>query len=58
MDGGDGPMDDALVRSRVLEEVVDVMAGGGAGMALGRALYQDPDPAGFALAVSGAVHGA
>jgi DhnA family fructose-bisphosphate aldolase class Ia len=54
--GADGG-DDASVRRRVLEEVADVMAGGGAGLALGRVLYQDPDPAGFALAVSGAVHG-
>jgi DhnA family fructose-bisphosphate aldolase class Ia len=34
-----------------------VMAGGGAGMALGRTLYQDPDPAGLAGAVAALVHG-
>jgi DhnA family fructose-bisphosphate aldolase class Ia len=32
-------------RTAVLAAVADVMAGGGAGMALGRALYEDPDPA-------------
>src|SRR5262249_9701784 len=30
----------------------DVMAGGGAGMAVGRLLYQDPDPGGLARAFS------
>jgi len=42
---------------RLLEVVADVMAAGGAGMALGRAVYQDPDPAGLARAVAEVVHG-
>jgi len=37
--------------------VVDVMAGGGAGMALGRVLYQDPEPAILARRVADVVHG-
>jgi DhnA family fructose-bisphosphate aldolase class Ia len=32
-------------RPPVLDEVRDVMHGGGSGMAIGRAVYQDPDPA-------------
>lgn len=44
-------------RRAVLGEVRDVMAGGGAGMAIGRALYQDPDPAGMAERMAAAVHG-
>jgi DhnA family fructose-bisphosphate aldolase class Ia len=32
-------------RPAVLDEVRDVMHGGGSGMAIGRAVYQDPDPA-------------
>ena len=47
-EGGRGP---------VLEEVRDVMAGGGAGMAMGRTIYQDPDPAEMAGLVAGLVHG-
>ena len=39
-----GPRSEAG-RTRVLDEVRDVMEGGGAGMAMGRTLYQDPDPA-------------
>jgi DhnA family fructose-bisphosphate aldolase class Ia len=42
---------------RVLDEVADVMAGGGAGMAVGRAVYQDPSPADAARAVADLVHG-
>ncbi len=53
----DDGSDDATVRARLLEEVRDVMAGGGAGMALGRTLYQDPDPATLAGAVAELVHG-
>ncbi len=41
----------------VLAEVDDVMAGGGAGMAMGRAIYQDPSPAAMAAAVAARVHG-
>ena len=44
-------------RDRVLEEVRDVMEGGGAGMAMGRTLYQDPDPAEMAGLVDALVHG-
>lgn len=44
-------------RERVLEEVRDVMEGGGAGMAMGRTLYQDPDPAEMAGLVDAIVHG-
>jgi len=47
-DGGTG---------RVLAEVADVMAGGGSGMAIGRTVYQDPDPGAVAAAVAAAVHG-
>jgi DhnA family fructose-bisphosphate aldolase class Ia len=48
---------DDAVRRRVLAEVDDVMAAGGAGMALGRVLFQDPDPAALARQVAGVVHG-
>ena len=51
-----GPVTDAG-RPRVLDEVRDVMAGGGAGMAMGRTLYQDPDPAEVAGLVRELVHG-
>jgi len=40
-----------------LGEVGDVMAGGGAGMAVGRALFEDPDPGGMAKKVAEIVHG-
>jgi 2-amino-4,5-dihydroxy-6-oxo-7-(phosphonooxy)heptanoate synthase len=40
-----------------LTEVGDVMAGGGAGMAVGRALFEDPDPGGVAKKVAEIVHG-
>jgi DhnA family fructose-bisphosphate aldolase class Ia len=43
-------------RPPVLEEVRDVMAGGGSGMAIGRAVYQDPDPAEMAGLVAALVH--
>ena len=43
-------------RGAVLGEVDDVMAGGGAGMAMGRAIYQDPDPAAVAAEVAHRVH--
>ena len=35
----------AAGRDHVLDEVRDVMEGGGAGMAMGRTIYQDPEPA-------------
>jgi DhnA family fructose-bisphosphate aldolase class Ia len=50
-----GPRSDAG-RERVLDEVRDVMAGGGAGMAMGRTIYQDPDPAEMAGLVGQLVH--
>jgi class I fructose-bisphosphate aldolase len=50
-----GPVGDGG-RSPVLEEVRDVMEGGGSGMAMGRTLYQDPDPAEVAGLVSALVH--
>ena len=51
-----GPRSEAG-RDRVLDEVRDVMEGGGAGMAMGRTLYQDPDPAEMAGLVDALVHG-
>jgi DhnA family fructose-bisphosphate aldolase class Ia len=51
-----GPRTDAG-RERVLDEVRDVMEGGGAGMAMGRTVYQDPDPAEMAGLVDAIVHG-
>jgi class I fructose-bisphosphate aldolase len=43
-------------RDRVLDEVRDVMRGGGSGMAMGRTIYQDPDPAEMAGLVAALVH--
>ncbi len=43
-------------RAPVLDEVRDVMEGGGSGMAMGRTLYQDPDPAEVAGLVAALVH--
>jgi class I fructose-bisphosphate aldolase len=43
-------------RDPVLDEVRDVMDGGGSGMAMGRTLYQDPDPAEMAGLVRALVH--
>jgi len=43
-------------RDRVLEEVRDVLEGGGAGMAMGRTIYQDHDPAEMAALVGALVH--
>lgn len=48
-----GPGGDA--RSDVLDEVRDAMAGGAAGLAVGRVVYQDPDPATMARLVAEAV---
>jgi class I fructose-bisphosphate aldolase len=50
-----GPLGDAG-RPKVLDEVRDVMQGGGSGMAIGRAVYQDPDPAEMAGLVAELVH--
>lgn len=47
-DGGDP-------REGALEEIRDVMAGGAAGMAVGRIVYQDPDPSTMARLVAEAV---
>jgi DhnA family fructose-bisphosphate aldolase class Ia len=43
-------------RPPVLDEVRDVMEGGGSGMAMGRTIYQDPDPAEMAGLVAELVH--
>ncbi len=50
-----GPLGDAG-REPLLDEVRDVMEGGGSGMAIGRAVYQDPDPGEMAGLVAGLVH--
>jgi len=42
-------------RRHLLDEVRDVMAGGAAGMAIGRAVIEDPDPAEIAAEVSALV---
>jgi DhnA family fructose-bisphosphate aldolase class Ia len=42
-------------RRHLLTEVADAIAGGAAGLAIGRAVYQDPDPARMAEAVAGLV---
>ncbi len=44
-------------RDDVVAEVRDVMDGGGAGMAIGRAVLEDPDPGEMARLVSGIVGG-
>jgi DhnA family fructose-bisphosphate aldolase class Ia len=44
-------------RQTVLAEVRDVMAGGAAGMAVGRVVFEEPDPAEAARAVAKVVHG-
>jgi DhnA family fructose-bisphosphate aldolase class Ia len=41
----------------VLAEARDVMAGGGAGLAMGRAIYQEPSPGAMAEQVAAIVHG-
>jgi DhnA family fructose-bisphosphate aldolase class Ia len=52
--GGPHRADDAAA---VLDEVRDCMGAGAAGMAMGRALYQDPAPAAMAKAVADIIHG-
>jgi DhnA family fructose-bisphosphate aldolase class Ia len=42
--------------ARVLEEARDVMAGGGAGLAMGRAILQEPSPAAMASELAEVVH--
>ena len=44
-------------RAQLLEEVSDVMAGGACGMALGRGVICDEDPASMAASVAEIVHG-
>ena len=44
-------------RASVLSAVADAMAGGAAGVAVGRAVYQDPDPAAMAGLVADLVRG-
>ena len=46
-----------VIRDAVLAEVRDVMIGGAAGLAIGRALIQDPDPGEMARQVADIVHG-
>jgi DhnA family fructose-bisphosphate aldolase class Ia len=41
---------------RVLDEARDVMAGGGGGLAIGRAIFQEPDPATMAGRLADIVH--
>ncbi|HEY2215768.1 MAG TPA: hypothetical protein VGH31_11980 [Acidimicrobiales bacterium] len=50
-----GPRGDSG-RQSMLDEVRDVMAGGGGGMAIGRTIYQDPDPAEMSALVAEAIH--
>ncbi len=45
------------IRDAVLSEVRDVMTGGAAGLAIGRALIQDPEPGEMARQVAEVVHG-
>jgi DhnA family fructose-bisphosphate aldolase class Ia len=45
-------------RDRALAEARDVMAGGGAGLAIGRAVLQDPSPSAMAGQLAAIVHGA
>ena len=56
-EGGGGGADGGATRRRVLAEVEDVMAGGAAGLAVGRVVYQDPEPAVMARLLAEAVHG-
>jgi DhnA family fructose-bisphosphate aldolase class Ia len=44
-------------RAALLAEIADAMAGGGAGVAIGRAVYEDPDPALMARLVADVVRG-
>ena len=50
-----GPRGTGEGRQAVLAEVRDAMAGGAAGLAIGRTVYQDPDPATMAKLVAEAV---
>jgi DhnA family fructose-bisphosphate aldolase class Ia len=44
-------------RAELLGEVADAIAGGAAGLAIGRGVYQDDDPATMASLVADLVHG-
>ena len=44
-------------RDRVLDETRDVMEGGAAGLAVGRAIFQEPSPAAMAKELAEVVHG-
>jgi DhnA family fructose-bisphosphate aldolase class Ia len=50
-----GPLTDAG-RAPVLDEVRDVMEGGGSGMAMGRTIYQDTDPGEMAGLIADLIH--
>ncbi|HEY5024722.1 MAG TPA: hypothetical protein VII76_07080 [Acidimicrobiales bacterium] len=50
-----GPRRSDDTRHDALDEVRDAMAGGAAGLAVGRVVYQDPDPAAMARLVADAV---
>lgn len=52
-----GNADVAGAREAVLGEIRDAMAGGAAGLAVGRVIFQDPEPAVMAGLVAGAVRG-
>jgi len=45
-------------REGLLAEALDVMRGGAGGLAIGRSIYQDPDPGGTAQAIAEIVHAA
>ena len=53
-----GPRSESVDREDVLAEIRDAMAGGAAGLAVGRVVFQDPEPAAMARLVADAVHGA
>ena len=48
--------DGSAVREAALSEVRDAMAGGAAGLAIGRAVLEDPHPAEMASLISEVVH--
>jgi DhnA family fructose-bisphosphate aldolase class Ia len=59
----DGPASDGAAaghdpRTEALDEIRDVMTGGASGLAVGRVVLQDPEPATMARLVADAVHGA
>jgi DhnA family fructose-bisphosphate aldolase class Ia len=55
--GGGGAPDTAAADEALGAEVRDVMAGGAAGLAIGRAVYQHPDPGAIAATLADIVHG-